>query len=156
MNNHLSSEQFAKCFIGRSSGEDLRHIAECAECRAELDRFGTTVSLFRGAIRDRVDARISSQPAAMRNTAIETVSAGVPIWRWAVLAAAAVVLVALPFFTNQKPTQDVIEKTTTATDPDTLMKAVNLHLSRTVPAPMEPMMNLIPKNEWTTETGGDR
>jgi hypothetical protein len=34
-----------------------------------------------------------------------------------------------------------------------LMDAVNAHLSRTVPAPMEPIMALIPDSESTTHAG---
>ena len=37
-----------------------------------------------------------------------------------------------------------------------VMDRVNLHLSRTVPAPMEPMMSLIPSDELINNSGGVR
>ena len=74
------------------------------------------------------------------------------MWNWALVAAVAFVLVTLPLFIT-RPKQ-FIENTSVATDADTLMREVNLHLSRTLPAPMEPIMTLIPKNELLTQSGG--
>jgi anti-sigma factor RsiW len=154
MNNHLSEDQFAKCFIGRGTPADLQHIAGCPECTAELDRLRASVSLFRGAIHDRIDEHVFSVEPILREPASEPVPAGVPMWRWALVVVAAVVLVVVPFLTP-RPAREVIQEGTTAVDPDAVMKAVNLHLSRTVPAPMEAVMILIPKEE-TSQQGGDR
>jgi hypothetical protein len=75
------------------------------------------------------------------------------MWRWALVAAGAVVLIAAPFVTMKKERQEVI-KTSSETNADALMNAVNIHLSRTVPAPMERMISLIPNDDSTTESGG--
>ena len=154
MSNHLSQDQFAKCFVGRSTSAELRHMMECPECSAELDRFGHTISLFRSAIRDRIDAQVAAQAPGVPQLSIRPAAAGIPKWHWALVAPAVAVLVMVPLLTSNKEPQEVIEKGLAETSPDALMDAVNLHLSRTVPAPMERVMALIPSDESITESGG--
>ena len=152
MNNHLSEDQFSKCIAGRPAKVELQHIAECSECSAELERFGNTLSLFRGAIRDRIDDRVALYPSGLSPR--RPAHAGILKWRWALVVAAAVVLVLVPFLRSEKKPQAVIAEQSSETDPDAVMRAVELHLSRTVPAPMEPIMALIPNDESKAQTGG--
>jgi hypothetical protein len=77
-------------------------------------------------------------------------------WGWAVVASLVIVLLVVPKFTNKQASQQVPEQTATDLDADAVMRAVNLHLSRTVPAPMEPMITLMPAEESTTNSGGVR
>ena len=150
MNKHLSQEQFARCFVGGStsasgpSAEERQHLAACADCAAELDRFSNTVLSLRYAIRGRVEERVESgvetRPAA----------AARPRGRW-VLVAATVVLLGMVPFLARKPEEPVKKVLAEPTSPDALMDAIHLHLSRTVPAPMEPMMSLIPSDELKSE-----
>ncbi|MBI2149439.1 MAG: hypothetical protein HYU27_02385 [Acidobacteria bacterium] len=156
MSNHLSEDRFAKCAVGRPARAELEHISECAECSAELARFGNTLSLFRGAIRERIDARVGSHTPAAVPFSTRPAAAGMSKWRWALGAAAVVafVLGMRPFFTSENKPQEVREQVSTETSPDAVMDAVNLHLSRTVPAPMERMMSLIPSEQLTAESGG--
>ncbi len=160
MSKHLSSDQFAKCLAGRPTAAELQHVAECAECSARLDRFTNTMSLFRNALRDRIDGRVAAQAPRLYPLPTQPASERVPLWRWALVAVAAVVLVVVPFLTHKKEAQEVTEKTsiqipeTPKASADALMNAVNLHLSRTVPAPMERMMTVIPNDESTNERGG--
>ena len=81
MSNHLSEDQFAKCIVGRSTNADLQHIRECPECSAELERFGNTLSLFRGALRQRIDDRVARHPLAV--TPVRLAESGISKWRWA-------------------------------------------------------------------------
>ena len=62
----------------------------------------------------------------------------------------------IPVLTIENQPEDAIDKTSAETDPDALMGAINLHLLRTVPAPMEPMLALVPSAESEIESGGDR
>lgn len=153
MSGHLSPIEFAKCFVEGPAGPELRHLMECPECRAELDQFRGTVASFRSAIRERVDVQVESAPgiplAGIRPAAR---TSGL---RW-VLAAAVVVLVLLPVFMTEKKSPEVVREATVKMDPDALMDAINLHLLRTVPAPMEPMLALVPSAESEIESGGDR
>ena len=152
MSNHLSEDQFAKCIVGRSTNAELQHIRECPECSAELERFGNTLSLFRGALRQRIDDRVARHPLDV--TPVRHAEPGISKWRWALLAAALVVAVVLPFFISPNITPKNGEQVPAPINPNALMDRVNLHLSRTVPAPMEPIMSLIPSEELVRKSGG--
>lgn len=151
MSNHLTQEQFARCFVEGASGTAWEHLAECAACQAELDRFGNTVSSLRRAIHSRVDDRVAS--SAPNVTAIPRPE---PVRRprraWAAAMAASLILGTLPFL-MQKPQEDAQSPVAEAS-PEALMNAVNLHLSRTMPSPMEPILSLIPRDIYLTELGG--
>ena len=152
MSNHLSQDQFAKCALGRLARAELQHISECPECRAELDRFGNALLLFRSAIRHRIDDRVASLPSTV--TPLRPVAAGISKWRWAWVAAAVVTVLVLPFFIPQIQPQEAGERASSNADADAVMERVNLHLSRIVPAPMEPMLSLLPNDESITKSGG--
>jgi hypothetical protein len=154
MSNHLSQDQFAQCIAGQPAGAELQHIGECGECSAELERFGNILSLFRSAIRDRIDDRVALQGSGATAFPIQPVETGMSNWRWAVAAAALVVFVMLPFFISEPIQQESSRAVSIETDADALMNAVNAHLSRTLPAPMEPMLALLPSDEPGSESGG--
>jgi anti-sigma factor RsiW len=138
--------------VGLGTHEERQHVTECAECGAELNGFGNTVSSLRHAIRGRVDAQVESRPAAAIPVLIQPATPGIRKLRWA-LATAAVLLVGMvPFVTSEKPEAVAVTTEEPAeTSPDALMNAINAHLSRTVPAPMEPMMSLLPGDEPNSE-----
>ena len=153
MNDHLSEDQFAKCILGRSTRAELQHIRECPECSIELERFEKMLSLFRTALRDRIDDRVGSHPPD--ETPLRRREAGISTVRWAWVTAAIVALI-IPMFISEKKPQKVDEQGFTEANPVAIMDRVNLHLSRTVPAPMEPMMSLIPSDQLISNTGGVR
>jgi len=152
MNNHLSQDQFAKCVIGQSTSTERQHLAECEACSSELERFGKTLSMFRTALRDRVDAQPASRIAVL-SPVLPQSRRGFSMLRWAFIATAVLVFVSMPVFKReeQKP---VIENALTDADANALMNAVNLHLSRIVPAPMERMLIVIPDDQSITQSGG--
>src|SRR5262249_33538566 len=146
---------FARCFVDEAGNAERQHLNECPECRAALDRFDGTIASFRTAIRERVDSQLNSpirpvpqtppRPAAFVNGAM---------LRWGFIAASVLMFVMVPFIAREQKVQTVIPQTTTATDADALMKAVNRHISRTMPAPMEPIIALLPSDEPATKSGG--
>src|SRR5262249_50303713 len=151
MNKHLTDDQIAKCGAGQSTGEERRHIQECTACQGKLDRLDNSISLFRSAIRDRIDARVALHAPEIlleeRPLVVTT-----PLWQWTVVIVVSFVLITIPFFITRP--QQFIDSASSATDADTLMREINLHLSRTIPAPMEPIMKLIPDNESIRQLGG--
>jgi hypothetical protein len=152
MSNHLSEDQFAKCLVGQSSNEERQHLDVCRECSAELDRSRKSISLFSNALTDRVEARVALRPSL----AIRPTKGSDPKWRWGLVAATALVLALMPFI-GIKPNiipRQVVETPQSNTDADTLMSAVQLQLSRTIPEPMEPVIALLPTEELPTPTRG--
>jgi hypothetical protein len=151
MSSHLSEEQFAKCLAGQGSNEVRQHLAECRECAAEVERFSKTITRFRYAVRDRVEARGPSKV----QFAFRPAPAGFRIWRWASAAAVVVVLLsALYVNSSRQGPQQLVERESVETNPDALMRAVELHLSRTMPAPMEPVIALFPSDKSPDTPGG--
>jgi hypothetical protein len=151
MSDHLSEDQFAKCIVGRSARAELQHIRECRECSAELERFGKTLSLFRTVVRDRIDDRVAFHPSV--GTPFRRREAGISTLRWAWVTAAIVALV-IPLLMSENKQKTVEEQVSTETNAVAIMDRVSLHLSRTVPAPMEPVMSLIPSEELISKPGG--
>ena len=150
MTDHLSEDQFAECCIGRGSVPQLQHVSECPECRAAVARFGETISQFQYAIRGQVDERMTSSPSnSLRPVVLATRGSG---WRWLLTGAtvAAVVLTAV-ITSDDKPQGPV---PSISPDPQAIMDRVNLHLSRTVLAPMEPLLFVVPPAESESESSG--
>jgi hypothetical protein len=151
MSDHLSQDQFAKCAVGQSSRVELEHLNECPQCTAELDRFVNTLSLFQTAIRHRIDDRVARHPSPI--TPVRPAVTRIPKWSWAVVTTAFVVLVTFPLFLSEYEPKQAGQHASTEANPDEIMERVNRHLSRMVPAPMEPMMSLIPE-ELVGRSGG--
>lgn len=151
MRQHLSDKQFTKYIAGEMSAEAQRHLAECSRCNAELDRFGTSVAEFRTALRNRVEVRAKLQAVPFAQPVIPAD----PRWRWALVAATALVLSIIPFAGIGRYTAPLSVQTTQSdADADALMRAVELDLSRTLPEPLEPVIALFPTVEMPTESGG--
>ena len=157
MRDHLLPDEFAKCFVegparpARPVGPELQHLDECPECRAELERFGVAVASFRIAVRDRIDAQLGEAMSAAHDAG-PTPVARMPSQRWALVVAVFAGLLLVPVLTMERNALVGVEPISVQTDPDALMGAINLHLLRTVPAPMEPLLKLDP--EPTTKSGG--
>ena len=141
MNKHLSEDQIARCIVGEATTAEVRHARECSECEAQLNRFRKSVALFQSSIHEQIDHRIALVPSI----AVSKLSGkGSRTARWLLVAAAAGALVVLPFIRIGNKPEALPESLSKEADPDAVMNRVNLHLARTVPAPMEPLMLGIP------------
>jgi hypothetical protein len=154
MSNHLSEDQFAQCVAGQPPGAELQHLAQCSECRAELERFSNTLSLFRSAMRDQIDDRAAASILVAAPFSIRPAEAGASNWQWSCIGAAIVIAAVLPFLVPAKQPQQFAEPVSIESTPDELMEAVNLQLSRTIPTPMEPLLALIPGEELMNKSRG--
>jgi len=137
MSRHLSEDQIARCIVSQATNGELQHARECPECRSELNRFGEAVSLFQNAVREQIEDRMALGPSIAVS---KPSGAGLQGQRWVLVAAAAAVLLLLPFLRTGNKPEEFPEAMSTETDPGVVMNRVNLHLARTVPAPMEPLM----------------
>jgi len=160
MRSHLTPEEFARCFAGSltsiQDGEILRHARECPECSAELRRFGSAVDGFRAAIRDRVNVQVESPVTVTRRA--PPIASGNRKLKWAV-AAALVVAGLIPVATLDSRLAPIAQETSStlstaaAADAAALLNSINLHLSRDLPAPLEPMMAPLQIDTSTTFGG---
>jgi hypothetical protein len=74
MNQHLSSEETSGWIIGEHTPEVQRHIAECAQCRGELERIEYAFWQFRDSSRRWSDHWYAARD--MRRTRVAR------FWRW--------------------------------------------------------------------------
>jgi hypothetical protein len=167
MNNHLSQDQLSMWFLGRSTSEERRHGAECPQCRAELARFEEPVTTFMNAMHDWSEhervPRLEEVSSFLRRPP-EYITGAL---RWAAVAMAVMLLTTIPIYRQVEALMQRAGATEDVTlskggpsialemnDDVLLMNAVSAHLSRTIPAPMEPIMALVPDSESTTYAGG--
>jgi len=160
MSNHLSQDQLSMWILGRSTAEELQHGRECPQCRAELARFETPVAAFRSVMlewSDRETTPRSEEVSTLLRTPKPTINTS---WRWVAVGSAALLLTAIPFYRQRVDTAvslpPAIDGAADANADALLMDAVNAHLSRTIPAPMEPIMALIPTQKDLNRQGGTK
>jgi len=143
MIQHLSAEQISQWLMGDGTPQLERHLAECSECRAELGKLETTLAQFRGAVRNWSGSALPPawQPPAAR----------APWFSWARLAVAAAALcflVALPVYWSTRARERAAEA---ARADALLLERVDSSISRAVPEPMEPLVNLVTWNSSPAE-----
>jgi cytochrome bd-type quinol oxidase subunit 2 len=143
MIEHLSAEQISQWMMGERTPQLEEHVAECPECRSELEQLETALVQFRSAVRA---AGHSASPPVWRATA----SHG-PWFSWPrlVLAAAALlILVALPLTWRARVQERAAEA---ALADSQLLERVDSAVSQAVPEPMEPLVNLVTWNASPAE-----
>lgn len=161
MSNHLSQDQLSMWILGRCTPEERQHGLDCAQCSAELARFQEPVSTFRTAFQDWSDRESAPQLQEVTTFLLRPRRFFIPSWSWAALGMAVVLLTSLPLYRQQEELmrgskgQGPSAPASTSVDEDALlMHEVRRHLSRTLPAPMEPIMALVPNPESKISSGG--
>lgn len=159
MNQHLTEQQILECVAGTATPESLRHIEECAGCAAEVQRLDSGVRGFAAAVQQaakrpapRLDWQAASQSQSWWTAA--------PAWRPA-FAALALILISSALLFYSSPDYKSVDQTayTTAqsrqqqlererTDA-ALLEQVDAAVSRPVPQPIEPLVQLV---AWESKT----
>lgn len=129
MKSHLSSEQICKWLAGERGYEEQPHLHACPDCRAEVEQFQNALIGFRNSLEQ------SPVPAVSYSRTRQTLP------RWILATAALALIVAAPAYWNARQ-QRAAEQ---AKADELLLERVNASLSRSVPASMEPLMQLISK-----------
>lgn len=143
MIEHLSAEQISQWMIGERTPPLEHHIAECAECRAELEQMESALVQFRTAMR-QVGGTAPSP--AWREPASRRPWSSWP--RLAMAAAVLLILVAAPIAWRVRMRERAAEA---ALADSQLLERVDSAISRAVPEPMEPLVNLVTWNSGAAE-----
>jgi anti-sigma factor RsiW len=138
MIQHLSAEQISQWMVGDRTPQLERHVAECGECRSELEQLESTLVQFRGALGEWSG---SAAPPAWRQPVSRSLWLSWP--RLILAAAALLVLVALPVSWRARVRERAAE---TERADSQLLERVDSAISRAVPEPMEPLVNLVAWN----------
>ena len=142
--NHLSAWEQEEYVLSQGTDQQTpqmnRHLAECAECRAAVERLEHGVGIFRSAA-----VEWSSQCLATRAQQPYVVSKRrlpVAAMRWALAAAIPLVLLALVLFPLHVPAPHVSHPVQQMSD-DALLDQVDEQLSVAVPSSMESLTHLV-------------
>lgn len=147
MNQHLSQQQIDEWLVNRDNAQRpddvAAHLRSCPECSGELSRTAEALTLFGGAVRSWGEDQMRLRPAR----ATWTVPV-VPVWRWRVALAFAVMwfMIAVPVYQHRKANQEAAALR--AAQDEILLQHVEQALSQSVPSPMEPLAKLMP-NDFT-------
>ena len=153
--SHLSQDQILMCILDRSTPDEVQHARECPQCRAELERFQLPVATFRVAMQDWSDGESVPGLGEVSGFLARPRRFADPVWRWAPACLALMLLTGIPIYVQQQKLYQA--EVVDAPHPDELlMDAVNIHLSRTMPSPMEPIMALIPEEQTFIQSGGNQ
>ena len=139
MSQHLSSQEISQWMIGERTPQQEQHVRQCSQCGAELDRLEAALALFRGSVRHWSGRQGRAEPPAIASMSPARGSRIQPM-RWALVAAALLVLAAVPIYRNAQDRQRQAE---IARADALLLEQVDAEVSRAVPRPMEPLAKLV-------------
>lgn len=137
--NHLSPWEQEEYVLNQRTPEMLRHLTECAGCRAAVARLEHGVAIFRSAA-----VEWSSECLATRPQQLNTARRGFPVLalRWAVAAVLPVLLLVFALVSFHPSSTRPVQRATDISD-DALLEQVDQQLSVAVPSSMESLTNLV-------------
>lgn len=65
MIRHLTEDQITRWFTGQPTTVERQHVQTCSACAGEVDRFGSTLSLFQSGVADRAERTFGAPPSMM-------------------------------------------------------------------------------------------
>jgi hypothetical protein len=133
MNSHLSSEQLCHWLAGEHGPDEEQHLGACPACRAELCDFQNVLAGFKSSLEQ------SPIPAVSYSRVRQTLP------RWILATAALALLVAAPVYWNARQQRAPQPAEDQAKSDELLLERIDASLSRSVPSSMEPLMQLISK-----------
>jgi len=135
MNSHLSSEEMYQWLSGERGADVDEHFRECPTCQTELLQLRSALAGFRTSLEK------SPVPSVRRKQSRQRLS------RWVLASAALSLMVAAPVWWNAHQQRAIQTNEDQAKADELLLDRVNAGLSRSVPASMEPLMQLISRED---------
>jgi hypothetical protein len=138
--DHLSPWEQEEYVLDQRTPEMLRHLSECAGCRAAVARLEHGVAVFRNAAVDWSSECLATRPQQLNTSAAR----GLPVLalRWAVAAVLPVLLLVFALLSFHPASKPPVHTASDISD-DALMEQVDQQLSVAVPSSMESLTNLV-------------
>jgi hypothetical protein len=151
MTTHLNDEQMSKWIAGASTAEEQQHCSDCEQCRASVNSFQDDLFRFGGAVANWADQqRASAIPDVQRMTRISHPS-HMRSLRWVAAAAAVTIVAGIPAYKRSIDREHKIQAAEESQLDAQLLERVNAHLSRTAPASLQPLMEMLPNRNDTKD-----
>jgi hypothetical protein len=138
--DHLSPWEQEEYVLDQRTPEMLRHLTECAGCRAVVARLEHGVAVFRNAAVDWSSECLATRPQPLNTSAGRGFS--VLALRWAVAAVLPVLLLVFALLSFHPTSTRQVHKASDISD-DALLEQVDQQLSVAVPSSMESLTNLV-------------
>ncbi len=149
MKSHLTYEQISEWALGARSRPVTRHIHSCPICRKEVNRFEDTLVHFRTSVREWTESQFDPRFQIQYDRSE-------PHSGTAVRASWAVTALVLCFFVSFAVYRGTRQGEARANDRDAiLLNQVDQEVARTVPGPMEPLLQLVAWDGSSAETSSD-
>jgi hypothetical protein len=138
--NHLSPWEQEEYVLDQRTPEMLRHLTECAGCRAAVARLEHGVAVFRNAAVDWSSECLATRPQQLNTSAARGLS--VLALRWAVAAVLPVLLLVFALLSFHSTSTRPVRPAADISD-DALLEQVDQQVSDAVPSSMESLTNLV-------------
>ena len=157
MNRHLSERQLDRWLDGDRDPQQQRHVRECAACQAAVARMEGAIAGFRGAVREWSSRMEGAGVEGERHWRVGPAAAVPPrrrlVWLRPLLAAALLLVGTLTFYIHSRAQERAAEA---ARADALLLERIDAEISRAVPRPMEPLVQMVSWGPGTTEAGEAR
>jgi predicted anti-sigma-YlaC factor YlaD len=150
--NHLSAWEQEEYVLDQRTPQMLRHLTECAECRAAVAQLEHGLGVYRKAAVQWSAESLATRPQQFITARRQPILS----LRWAMAAIIPIVLVLialLPFrASNPRPAQPAAQISDDARD-DALLDQVDAQISAAVPSSMESLTHLVSTSNGTAAKG---
>jgi predicted anti-sigma-YlaC factor YlaD len=136
---HLSAFEQEEYILGQQTPEMVRHLANCADCRAAVSRVEDGLAAFRSAAVDWSEAT-----ASIRSWQMPSATRFLPVtaMRWAVAGVLPLILMVLALLAFHNPAPRSTQPVASISD-DALLDQVDDQVSVSVPSSMESLTHLV-------------
>jgi hypothetical protein len=142
MSQHLDDGRISRCVLGDAVAEDRDHLARCAQCRAEVERFEGALGAFRTSAREWGAQDMAAPRVDSTAGEVETVPSPrflSPVWGMTVIVVLSLWGVGMSLQSRPPAPAAVVYVPSVHNDADAeLMEQVRADLARPIPRGMEP------------------
>ncbi len=149
--NHLSPWEQEEYVLKQRTPEMLRHLTECAGCRAAVARLEHGVAIFRSAAVEWSSECLATRPQQFNPSA----GARLPVLalRWAVAAVLPVLLLIFAFVSFHPSSTRPVHTAAQISD-DALLEQVDQQISAAAPSSMESLNELVTTDDRSGQAVG--
>jgi anti-sigma factor RsiW len=157
--DHLSAWEQEEYILNQGTEQQspqiLRHLAECAPCRAEVARLEHGIAGFRSAAVEWTSQSLASRPQQLQSVPLRKLSISFMRWSFAAVVPLVLLLFALHFFHLSSPqrTQPAVQVSAAQISDDALLEQVDEQVSVAVPSSMESLTHLVSADNRTATAG---
>jgi hypothetical protein len=156
--NHLSAWEQEEYLLDQRTPQMLRHLGECAECRAAVERLEQGVTIFRSAAVEWSSESLAARPQQLQTVPTRRLP-GFAL-RWAIAGVIPLLLLVLALLPLRLSSPRAPRPVAQISDSDdALLEQVDEQVSVAVPSSMESLTHLVStgnSSEPTTPARGSR